>query len=153
MNIHQDYLNNTFRHNYFFGVCAAIMLTSIGTAAPAAEANQLPNRWHELKEYPDIDHRELIRSASLVAGKKMYQTSCIGCHGADGITSPMPDARAFGVASMTYASDPASLFVTLSKGIGVMPAHDWIKPEDRYHIIHYIRETYQKSSEKRLCAS
>ncbi|MGI9454946.1 MAG: DUF6797 domain-containing protein, partial [Aeoliella sp.] len=41
-------------------------------------------------------------------------------------------------------SDPYTMYQTLSRGFGLMVPQTWMVPEQKYDVIHYIRETYLK---------
>ena len=96
-----------------------------------------------------VDHVQLLESLDRSAferGKRIYSNLCVNCHGADGKTPSLPIARAFGVGPFKFGSDPFSMYQTLKKGNGLMGAQSWMTPEERYDVIHYIREAFMKSS-------
>lgn len=95
-----------------------------------------------------IDHAGIIQrldDRALKAGGKIYETLCTNCHGADGITPQLPDARAFTSGELKFGKDPYSMFLTLTNGNGAMGPQTWMTPEERYQVIHYIRETFMRS--------
>ena len=94
-----------------------------------------------------IDHADIIRAwnaESLARGEKLYRGICITCHG--NLTQPgsLPTSRPFWKEPFKNSSDPFSLYQTLSRGLGQMPAWTFLTPEQRYDAIHYIRETFVK---------
>lgn len=94
-----------------------------------------------------IDHAGIIRSwdaASLTRGEKLYNGICITCHG--NLTQPgsLPASRPFWKEPFKNGSDPLSLYKTITQGLGQMPAWTFLTPEQRYDVIHYIRETFVK---------
>lgn len=94
-----------------------------------------------------VDHTRLLGSLDRVAferGQRIYSNLCVNCHGADGKTPSLPIARAFGVGPFKFGSDPFSMYQTLSKGNGLMGAQSWMTPEERYDVIHYIREAFMR---------
>ncbi|MBI3191336.1 MAG: cytochrome c, partial [Pedosphaera parvula] len=77
-------------------------------------------------------------------GEAIYQGLCINCHGPDGITPQLPAAPAFGKSQLKYGSDPYSMFLTVTKGNGLMAPQTWMNPAERYDVIHYIRQKFVK---------
>ena len=94
-----------------------------------------------------VDHAGILQSwndASQARGKATYDNLCANCHGIDGITSALPISPAFGKGPLKFGDDPYSMFVTLTKGNGLMGPQTWMRPEERYDVIHYIREKFMK---------
>ncbi len=94
-----------------------------------------------------VDHAGIIQEwgeASLVRGREIYAAMCVNCHGADGKAASLPIARAFGADELKFGSDPYSMFKTLTEGNGLMGAQTWMTPEERYAVIHYIREEFMR---------
>jgi putative heme-binding domain-containing protein len=118
-----------------------------------------PRRAHELRpgdeqlavrdDTSDLDHAGIIRrlrSRDFDAGKGIYQGYCYNCHGREGNTPSLPTARAFGTQKLKFGSDPYSMFMTLSRGNGLMAAMNHLTPKERYQVVHYIREEFMKPS-------
>jgi len=98
---------------------------------------------------PSVDHAAIIRSwdeASFQRGKQIYVDNCARCHGADGQDPPNANATAFVRDSLKNGNDPYSMWKTLTEGFKLMPAQTWLSPKQRYDVIHYIRESFFKSS-------
>ena len=118
----------------------------------ANRAKDLMPRPHELEIKDDtvnLDHSGIIsklRSRDFETGKGIYHGYCFNCHGTDGNTPSLPTARAFGTDKMRYGSDPYQMFMTLSKGKGLMSAMRHLTPKERYQVIHYVREQFMKPS-------
>ncbi len=96
-----------------------------------------------------VDHVTLLRRLGPEAyqlGERIYSNLCVNCHGQDGKTPSLPIARAFGVGPFKFGIDPYSLYRTLSEGNGLMGAQTWMSPEERYAVIHYIREAFMKEN-------
>jgi len=85
-----------------------------------------------------LDHNSFER------GKAIYRGLCVNCHGQDGRTPQLEVARAFGVSAFKYGADPYSMFVTITYGAGQMPSQAWMTPQERYDVIHYIRQQFMK---------
>jgi hypothetical protein len=99
------------------------------------------------EEGNSVDHAGILQSlddASQARGKSTYDNLCANCHGTDGITPALPISRAFGKGPLKFGDDAYSMFVTLTKGNGLMGPQTWMSPEERYDVIHYIREKFMK---------
>ncbi len=95
----------------------------------------------------DVDHAGLIRgwnSEGLARGEKLYNSICITCHGNLTQAGSLPTSRAFWKEPFKNGSDPFSLYKTLTDGLGQMPSWTFLAPDQRYDIIHYLRETFLK---------
>jgi len=104
-----------------------------------------------LPEYEsDIDHRRLISSLqqpNLERGEAIYQRFCARCHGTQDQPGSMPTALQFGQGQFKNGGDPFSMYQTLTHGYGLMVAQRWMVPQQKYDVIHYIRETYLKEGD------
>ncbi len=118
-----------------------------------------PRRADQLKPTPEqlvvkddsvgLDHAGIIkkfRSRDFETGKKIYHGYCFNCHGNDGNTPSLPTARAFGTQKLKFGSDPYRMFMTLTRGNGLMAAMSHLTPKERYQVVHYIREQFMKPS-------
>ena len=86
--------------------------------------------------------------ASVKRGEELYGIYCIVCHGPDGMADKdqVPVAKAFadgGMAVPTLQSVPGYtdgfLFTKIRYGKPGMPGYPQIEPEDRWHIVNYLR--------------
>ena len=94
-----------------------------------------------------VDHASIIGSLnaeSYARGKATYENLCANCHGSDGLNPALPISPAFGKGPLKFGDDPYSMFVTLTKGNGLMGPQTWMSPEERYDVIHYLREKFMK---------
>jgi hypothetical protein len=81
------------------------------------------------------------------AGSQLYTVHCAACHGKDGNLTLNPLARRFAKDELKFGSDPYSLWETTSYGNGLMFRWDAVlSDEQRYQIVHYIREAIIKPS-------
>ena len=97
----------------------------------------------------DLDHAGIIgkfRTRDFETGKGIFHGYCFNCHGDDGNSPSLPTARAFGTDKMRFGSDPFQMFMTLSKGKGLMAAMRHLTPKERYQVVHYVREQFMKPS-------
>jgi putative heme-binding domain-containing protein len=96
----------------------------------------------------DIDHAGMIRSwdaRSLVRGEAIYRRVCANCHGTLDHLGSMPTSLRFAEGRFKNGSDPLHMYQTLTHGFGMMTPQSWMVPEQKYDVIHFIRETYLKA--------
>ncbi len=89
----------------------------------------------------------LIRSwdgKSLGRGEAIYRRVCSNCHGTMDHLGSMPTSLRFAEGQFKNGSDPWHMYQTLTHGFGMMTPQSWMVPEQKYDVIHYIRETYLK---------
>ena len=79
-------------------------------------------------------------------GKALYQIVCINCHGSPAKVGTLPTALRFWEAPMKNGSDPRAMYRTLTKGFNQMVPQNWMTPEQKYQVIHYIREEFLKDA-------
>lgn len=86
--------------------------------------------------------------ASLARGKQMYGIYCSVCHGLDGMSNQaeLPVARRMSESGMpplpliaTPGYSDGFIFTKIRYGKPGMPAYPQIPPEDRWHIVNYLR--------------
>lgn len=121
------------------------------TAGGQLRADQLQPTAEQLAIKDDtanLDHAGIIkklRQRDFDAGKRIYHGYCFNCHGSDGNTPALPTARAFGKDKLKFGNDPYRMFMTLSRGNGLMAPVVHLTPKERYQVIHYVREAFMKS--------
>lgn len=105
------------------------------------------------KTIPPVDIFKLSQPADqmISKGKTLYTTNCVSCHGEEGkgngaaAAGLNPSPRNFTVKDgWKNGSKLSQIYQTLQEGIagGGMIAYDFILPEDRLAITHYIRSTF-----------
>ncbi len=95
----------------------------------------------------DLDHAGLIRSldrTSYQRGQAIYARVCANCHGTKEQAGTMPTSLRFAEGQFKNGSDPFRMYQTLTHGFGMMTPQTWMVPEQKYDVIHYIREAYLK---------
>ncbi|MCA9079881.1 MAG: c-type cytochrome [Planctomycetaceae bacterium] len=95
----------------------------------------------------DLDHAgilEALGERDLNAGRNIYHGHCVNCHGADGNNPTLPAARAFGRDQLKHGADPYRMFMTVSRGAGLMAPLSHLTPRERYQVVYYIREEFMK---------
>jgi len=88
---------------------------------------------------------------SLARGRQMYETHCLACHGGDG-RGDGPVGSKFVPQPMELNLDyvqlqpDGQLYYTISHGSIAMPGY-WqaILPEDRWHLVNFIKENFGES--------
>jgi cytochrome c5 len=97
----------------------------------------------------DIDHARLLTSLdekSFNRGEEIYLSTCFNCHGNPIDEGSIPIARKFWQEKFTTGSDPFSMYQTITKGYATMPPQVNLVPQQKYDVIHFIREAYLKES-------
>ena len=56
----------------------------------------------------------------------------------------MPTSLRFAEGKFKNGTDPFRMYQTLTHGFGMMTPQTWMVPQQKYDVIHYIRETYLK---------
>jgi putative heme-binding domain-containing protein len=101
-----------------------------------------------LPEYErDLDHAGLIRALdakSFKRGEEIYGRVCANCHGTKELVGSMPTSLRFAEGKFKNGSDPLRMYQTLTHGFGMMTPQTWMVPQQKYDVIHYIREAYLK---------
>lgn len=99
-----------------------------------------------LPEYEQhIDHVGLIRGLDDAAekrGAEIYNRLCINCHGNKERPGSLPTALRFAEGKFRSGGDPYAMYKTLTHGFGLMVPQTWMVPQQKYDVVHYIRENY-----------
>jgi mono/diheme cytochrome c family protein len=91
------------------------------------------------------DHATILKNwndRTLAQGREIYSTLCIVCHGSIDKPGSLPTAPPFAIGPFKNGTDPLSLYHTLTHGYGQMTPLPQYTTEEKYAVIHYIRETY-----------
>ncbi|MBT3890363.1 MAG: hypothetical protein HOF72_07035, partial [Planctomycetaceae bacterium] len=103
----------------------------------------------KLPEYESkIDHAGMIGSldkASFSRGAAIYNRLCVNCHGDQQRVGSLPTSRRFSKDAMKNGADPFAMYQTLTRGFGLMAPQSWMVPQQKYDVIHYLRETFFRS--------
>ena len=95
----------------------------------------------------DLDHAGLVSTldaAAFARGERLYTRICASCHGTKDTPGSMPTSPRFADGKFKNGSDPLSLYRTLTRGAGLMAAQTGLVPQQKYDVIHYLREAYLK---------
>ena len=96
-----------------------------------------------------LDHAGLVAgldAKSYERGEAIYNLVCINCHGTKEQLGSLPTSLRFATGTFKNGSDPYSMYQTLTRGFGMMTPQTWMVPQQKYDVIHYLREAYLKSS-------
>jgi putative heme-binding domain-containing protein len=119
-------------------------LTRARQLEPPAHLYALP----PIPEYEqDIDHAGLIRELNADAfkrGEAIYGYLCVNCHGTKDQPGSLPTSLRFADGVFKNGCDPYRMYQTLTKGYGMMMPQTWMVPQQKYDVIHYLREAYLK---------
>ena len=114
-----------------FDSAVEISHLSLHPLSPASPRDKISLSKEELKEV-------------VQKGEQIYKINCMACHG-DGLgKAPNPLARSFATQPMANGVDPLSLWKTLTVGFRNMPPMASLSSDQRYEVIHYIREKILK---------
>ncbi|MDA1044017.1 MAG: cytochrome c [Verrucomicrobia bacterium] len=92
-----------------------------------------------------MGHADMISAldqAAFERGQKIYASLCVVCHGTQDKEGSLPTALRFGERTFKNGSAPFQMYNTITRGYGQMVAQSWMKPQQVYDVIHYIREDY-----------
>ena len=133
----------------FFDLASYVIQVARGGSKVADELMPSADQLAIQEDWLNLDHAGILKKLNkkdLEAGQAIYQGFCIDCHGADGNRPALSTARAFGTQKMKFGAEPLPMFMTLSRGNGLMGAMSHLTPKERYQVIHYIRERFMKST-------
>jgi Concanavalin A-like lectin/glucanases superfamily/Cytochrome C oxidase, cbb3-type, subunit III len=91
------------------------------------------------------DHGEIVRGwndRTLAEGKSIYSQLCVVCHGTREQPGSLPTALRFTEGAFKNGADPHAQFLTLTKGFGQMVPQPQYTTQQKYAVIHYIREAF-----------
>lgn len=101
-----------------------------------------------LPEYEtNIDHAGMIADLgrdNFKRGEAIYNRMCVNCHGTHEKAGSLPTSLRFATGKFKNGSDPFTMYQTLTRGFGMMQPQTWMVPQQKYDVIHYIRQAYLK---------
>ena len=101
-----------------------------------------------LPEYEErIDHAGLLAGlddSSFARGQEMYRLRCASCHGTVAEEGSMPTSLRFASGKFKHGNQPLVMYNTLTHGFGMMNPQRWMVPQQKYEVIHFIREHFLK---------
>ncbi|TWT94322.1 Cytochrome c [Neorhodopirellula pilleata] len=143
-----DGLMSTMRElRDFYDLVKYVTEVAHGGPTRAKELRPSDEQLAVVDDSADLDHAGIIkgmRTRDFEAGQQIYHSYCFDCHGTDGRQPSLPTARAFATEELKYGADPYRMFMTLTRGNGLMAAMNHLTPKERYQVVHYIREQFMK---------
>lgn len=143
-----DGLMSTMRElRDFYDLVKYVAEVARGGPARAMELRPSDDELAVKDDSANLDHAGILKSLrtrDFEAGKRIYHSYCFDCHGTDGRQPSLPTARAFATEELKYGADPYRMFMTLTRGNGLMAAMNHLTPKERYQVVHYIREQFMK---------
>ena len=133
----------------FLDLCRYLFEVADGGAKRESELKPAASLYAlKIPEYEnDIDHAGMISTLddeSFERGSQIYNRLCINCHGTEDRPGSLPTSLPFATGKFKNGSDPLSMYQTLTRGYGMMVAQSWMVPQQKYDVIHYIREHFLK---------
>ncbi len=135
----------------FFDLASYLFAVVQGGPDRAAELMPTPEQMIPKDDTQSLDHagiwRQITRGKkTFSSGQDTFKSLCASCHGLDGNTPSLATARAFGKQPLKFGSDPYRMFMTLSRGNGLMAATTYLSPRERYEVVYFIREQFMKGN-------
>src|SRR5439155_12274941 len=94
-----------------------------------------------------VDHAGMIadlREPNFEHGEAIYKRVCANCHGTIEQVGSLPTSLRFASGQFKNGGDPFAMYQTLTRGFGMMTPQTWMVPQQKYDVIHYIREALVK---------
>ncbi|MCA8998660.1 MAG: c-type cytochrome, partial [Planctomycetaceae bacterium] len=131
----------------FYDLVRYVQEIATGGPTRAKELQPRPEELLIVDDTQDLDHARILTSLGerdFEAGQRIFHGHCVNCHGPDGNTPTLATARAFGAQELKYGADPYRMFLTVSRGAGLMAPLTHLTPRERYQVVYYIRESIMK---------
>ena len=93
-----------------------------------------------------VDRRAGLRRASSAARRSMSVSAPTATARRTSPARCRPSLR-FAEGKFKNGSDPFRMYQTLTHGFGMMTPQTWMVPQQKYDVIHYIREAYLKPAQ------
>jgi len=133
----------------FFDLASYVLEVAQGGAQRAAELKPSAEQLVVKDDSKNLNHAGILKrlnQSDFNSGRKIFQGLCKNCHGVNGNKPSLPTARAFGTQKLKFGADPYKMFLTLTRGNGLMAPMLYLSPKERYQVVHYIREQFMKPS-------
>lgn len=133
----------------FYDLVSYVFNMARGGAKRAAELKPSTEELIVKDDTQNLDHAGILQRMNdrdFDAGERIFLGLCKNCHGVDGNKPSLPTARAFGTQPLKFGADPYRMFLTLSKGNGLMGPMQHLSPKERYQVVHFIREEFMEPS-------
>ncbi|TWT93755.1 DUF6797 domain-containing protein [Stieleria varia] len=131
----------------FYDLAKYLFEISRGGEQRADELKPTDEQLAVVDDSQNLDHAGIIKrlkQRDFDTGSAIFHGYCVNCHGPDGNRPSLATARAFGTQPLKFGSDPYRMFMTLTRGGGLMAPMSQLTPMERYQVVHYIREAFMK---------
>lgn len=131
----------------FYDLASFVIEIARGGTPRAAELKPSAEALIVKDDTQNLDHAGILRRLNqrdFNEGKRIFNGLCKNCHGRNGNKPSLATARAFGTQPLKFGADPYRMFLTLSKGNGLMGPMQHLSPKERYQVVHFIREEFMK---------
>ncbi len=146
----ESLVNQLSSRQQFLDLIRYLMAVRDGGPLVARNLEPAPHLYaaRPLPEYEQhIDHAGMIADLgpeNYRRGQAIYDRLCVNCHGTLEQPGSLPTSLRFGSGRFKNGSDPFTMYQTLTRGFGMMQPQTWMVPQQKYDVIHYIREAYLK---------
>jgi len=138
---------------------AALSAWTVGISAQgSAPAGQHEAGAHTHAEAAAVKNPVKATPESIAAGKKLYDTQCVTCHGATGkgdgkMAASIPDPKPSDLtdAEWKHGSTDGEIFTVIkdgAKGTGMRGYGARMKPDDMWNVVNYLRTLAQPTAKK-----
>ncbi len=137
----------TSRQQFLDLVCYLIEISEKGPER-ARELEPAPQLYAapEIPEYEqNIDHAGMIADLDQEAyerGQTIYSRLCVNCHGTHDQPGSLPTSLRFASGQFKNGFHPYAMYQTLTRGFAMMMPQTWMVPQQKYDVIHYVRQAY-----------
>ena len=136
----------------FLDLLKYLMTIRDGGIEKARELEPAPHLYaaRPLPQYEqEIDHAGMIADLgkeNFRRGQAIYDRVCANCHGTHTKPGSLPTALQFAAGQFKSGSDPYAMYQTITRGFGLMQPQAWMVPQQKYDVVHFIREAYLKKN-------
>jgi hypothetical protein len=128
-----------------------ILIFSLFSTLTFAQKSPNPKIVYNLssKDLPNtekgLDHAGFIKdfnNNSFVRGERIYNATCISCHGNEENEGSIPMSLKFWAEPFKAGGDAYAMYQTVTRGYGSMPPQVALSPQEKYDVIHYIQQEF-----------
>jgi hypothetical protein len=128
-----------------------ILIFSLFSTLTFAQKSPNPKIVYNLssKDLPNtekgLDHAGFIKdfnNNSFVRGERIYNATCISCHGNEENEGSIPMSLKFWAEPFKAGGDAYAMYQTVTRGYGFMPPQVALSPQEKYDVIHYIQQEF-----------
>ena len=125
-----------------------VVLGTLTVALTLATLGWAQGKWESPAEAKKLKNPVPKSDKVLAQAKKLFETSCVSCHGPKGLgdgvaAASLPVKPANWTVPSTQAMADGEIFWKVSNGRGPMPPWKHLPENDRWALVHFIR-TFKK---------